>query len=54
MTVILLFFFQKDDVIVEKLFDSTEEGQKVTRNSGQKWLAVFQRVEDPILSVKNS
>lgn len=37
----------KDDVVVEKLFDSTEEGQKVTRNHGDKYLAVFRRVSDP-------
>ncbi|XP_032513580.2 tRNA (guanine-N(7)-)-methyltransferase [Danaus plexippus] len=36
----------KNDVIVEKLFESTEEGQKVTRNNGEKFLAVFQRVAD--------
>uniref|UniRef100_A0A915NDN3 tRNA (guanine-N(7)-)-methyltransferase n=1 Tax=Meloidogyne javanica TaxID=6303 RepID=A0A915NDN3_MELJA len=35
------------DEIVPLLYDSTEEGQKVTRNSGQKWLALFQRLENP-------
>ena len=35
------------DPVVEKLFESSEEGQKVTRNSGQKWCAVFERVKDP-------
>lgn len=39
----------KADIIVEKLFDSTEEGQKVTRNKGDKYLAVFRRVADPYL-----
>jgi len=34
------------DVIVEHLYNSSEEGQKVTRNSGSKWLAVFKRVAD--------
>lgn len=29
------------------LFESTEEGQKVTRNGGSKWMAVFRRVSDP-------
>ncbi|PVD33780.1 hypothetical protein C0Q70_05041 [Pomacea canaliculata] len=38
------------DIVVSKLYDSTEEGQKVTRNNGQKWLAVFQRIEDPAQS----
>ncbi|GJQ87783.1 hypothetical protein Trydic_g18640 [Trypoxylus dichotomus] len=37
----------KDDQIVEKLYSSTEEGQKVTRNNGEKFLAVFRRVSDP-------
>ncbi|XP_022112641.2 tRNA (guanine-N(7)-)-methyltransferase [Pieris rapae] len=36
----------KDDKIVEKLFESTEEGQKVSRNNGEKFLAVFRRVGD--------
>ncbi|CAN8028266.1 unnamed protein product [Ixodes persulcatus] len=36
----------KEDVVVEKLYESTEEGKKVTRNSGEKFLAVFRRVED--------
>lgn len=37
----------KSDPIVEKLYSSTEEGQKVTRNSGDKFLAVFRRIADP-------
>ncbi|XP_058810691.1 tRNA (guanine-N(7)-)-methyltransferase isoform X3 [Phymastichus coffea] len=37
------------DPIVEKLYESTEEGQKVTRNKGHKFLAVFQRISDPYL-----
>lgn len=36
----------KDDVVVKKLYTSTEEGQKVTRNLGDKFLAVFRRVPD--------
>jgi tRNA (guanine-N7-)-methyltransferase len=35
------------DPLVEKLYDSTEEGHKVTRNNGRKFLAVFRRVSDP-------
>ncbi|KAK7082601.1 tRNA (guanine-N(7)-)-methyltransferase [Halocaridina rubra] len=35
------------DVVVKHLFDSSEEGQKVTRNKGEKFLAVFRRVSDP-------
>ena len=33
--------------MVAKLFESSEEGQKVTRNSGSKWCAVFERVAAP-------
>uniref|UniRef100_G3MQC9 tRNA (guanine-N(7)-)-methyltransferase n=1 Tax=Amblyomma maculatum TaxID=34609 RepID=G3MQC9_AMBMU len=40
----------KADVIVEKLYESTEEGKKVTRNSGEKYLAVFRRIEDPYVA----
>ncbi|KAK2579227.1 hypothetical protein KPH14_008196 [Odynerus spinipes] len=34
------------DPIVEKLYESTEEGQKVTRNRGDKFLAIFKRITD--------
>ncbi|XP_054154994.1 tRNA (guanine-N(7)-)-methyltransferase-like [Oppia nitens] len=36
-----------DDQCVPKLFDSTEEGQKVSRNGGQKFVAVYRRIKDP-------
>ena len=36
----------KQDPVVDKLYESTEEGQKVTRNVGSKWCAVFVRVAD--------
>jgi len=39
---------QAEDPVVPKLFESSEEGQKVTRNVGQKWCAVFERVKDPL------
>ncbi|XP_069132015.1 tRNA (guanine-N(7)-)-methyltransferase-like [Argopecten irradians] len=39
----------KTDVVVEKLYESTEEGQKVTRNHGDKYLAVFRRIPDPVV-----
>lgn len=39
-----------NDVVVSKLFDSSEEGKKVTRNNGDKYLAVFKRVKDPVIS----
>ncbi|XP_028139389.1 tRNA (guanine-N(7)-)-methyltransferase [Diabrotica virgifera virgifera] len=38
----------KGDPIIEKLYSSTEEGQKVTRNNGDKFLAVFRRIQDPL------
>ena len=46
---VLSFFFQiqDQDVVVPKLYESSEEGQKVTRNKGDKFLAVFRRIADP-------
>lgn len=38
---------EESDPVVIKLFESTEEGQKVTRNKGEKWAAVFRRLADP-------
>ncbi|XP_046681053.1 tRNA (guanine-N(7)-)-methyltransferase-like [Homalodisca vitripennis] len=35
-----------EDPVVAKILDSTEEGQKVTRNHGDKFLAVFERIAD--------
>nr|CAG4648178.1 EOG090X0BSB [Moina brachiata]SVE93214.1 EOG090X0BSB [Moina brachiata] len=35
------------DIVVPKLYESSEEGQKVTRNNGDKFLAVFRRIPDP-------
>ena len=35
------------DPVVAKLYESTEEGQKVSRAKGEKWCAVFRRVKDP-------
>ncbi len=32
------------DPVVAKLYESTEEGQKVSRAKGDKWCAVFRRV----------
>ena len=37
---------QEADPVVDKLFESSEEGQKVSRNQGEKWCAVFERVKD--------
>lgn len=38
-----------EDPVVEKLYQSTEEGQKVTRNKGIKLVAVFRRIQDPYM-----
>lgn len=38
------------DPVVEKLYESTEEGKKVTRNKGDKFLAVFRRIADPYIA----
>jgi len=32
--------------IIDAVYTSTEEGKKVERNSGEKWLACFRRVEN--------
>ena len=37
----------KQDPVVAKLYESTEEGQKVSRAQGQKWCSVFRRIPDP-------
>ncbi len=44
----------KEDPVVEKLYESTEEGQKVSRTKGEKWCAVFRRVPDPYHSKTQS
>ena len=31
--------------ILDAVYTSTEEGKKVERNSGQKWLACFRRIQ---------
>jgi len=36
-----------DDVCVKVMSEETEEGKKVTRNGGRKYIAVFRRREDP-------
>uniref|UniRef100_A0A0A9YJL3 tRNA (guanine-N(7)-)-methyltransferase n=2 Tax=Lygus hesperus TaxID=30085 RepID=A0A0A9YJL3_LYGHE len=40
----------KDDKVTGVLLDSSEEGKKVTRNNGPKFLAVFRRIPDPYTS----
>ncbi|XP_012064587.1 PREDICTED: tRNA (guanine-N(7)-)-methyltransferase [Atta cephalotes] len=41
------------DPVVEKLYESTEEGKKVTRNEGDKFLAVFRRIADPYIATNS-
>jgi len=41
----------KDDIVADKILDSTEEGKKVTRNKGDKFMKVFRRLPAPKLSV---
>jgi tRNA (guanine-N7-)-methyltransferase len=36
----------KNDPVIDKLYESSEEGKKVTRNNGDKFLAVFMRIKD--------
>jgi hypothetical protein len=38
---------------VDLIQNATEEGRKVTRESGSKWFSVFTRVEDPFLVNNN-
>ncbi|KAG8193926.1 hypothetical protein JTE90_011480 [Oedothorax gibbosus] len=37
------------DPVVEKIYESSEEAKKVSRNKGDKFLAVFRRIRDPYL-----
>lgn len=50
ITHVQIYYHQISDPIVEKLYESTEEGQKVSRNKGNKFLAVFRRISDPYLT----
>lgn len=34
----------KDDVCVDLIFNETEEGKKVTRNKGSKFVCVYERI----------
>lgn len=43
-----------DDIIIDKLGTSTEEGKKVQRNKGQNFLAVFRRVENSSVRSQDS
>lgn len=38
---------QENDICVEVMRNETEEGKKVTRNNGNKYVALFRRMEDP-------
>lgn len=35
---------EKSDILYEKLLHRSEEGQKVERNHGDKFLAIFRRI----------
>ncbi len=35
------------DVCVDTMRTDTEEGKKVERNNGKKWVVCFRRLEDP-------
>lgn len=39
--------WERQDKCVEIMYNSTEEGQKVTRNSGDKFVACFKRLPNP-------
>lgn len=39
--------WEKQDKCVSIMWNSTEEGQKVTRNKGSKWVACFKRLPTP-------
>ncbi|ODV64735.1 hypothetical protein HYPBUDRAFT_237823 [Hyphopichia burtonii NRRL Y-1933] len=39
--------WEKQDKCVELMWNSTEEGQKVTRNKGSKWIACYERLPTP-------
>jgi len=41
-----LYAVQDADPVAVQIRESTEEGKKVSRNHGNKWEAVFRRVED--------
>uniref|UniRef100_A0A336KKV0 tRNA (guanine-N(7)-)-methyltransferase n=1 Tax=Culicoides sonorensis TaxID=179676 RepID=A0A336KKV0_CULSO len=34
----------ENDILYNKLPDSSEEGQKVTRNKGERWIAIYRRI----------
>lgn len=36
----------EEDPVVDKIANSTEEGKKVTRNNGEKHIAIFRRIAD--------
>lgn len=41
--------WEETDKCVEIMYNSTEEGQKVERNKGDKFIACFKRLPDPII-----
>lgn len=45
--------FQNKDPVVGVMPDCSEEGKKVTRNAGDKFVAIFKRIKDPYESSDN-
>jgi len=43
---VFLYGVQDSDPVAVQIRESTEEGKKVSRNHGNKWEAVFRRIED--------
>lgn len=41
--------WEQNDKCVEIMFNSTEEGQKVERNKGSKWIACYKRLPNPVI-----
>ena len=39
---------QEEDLCVQTMMVETEEGKKVERNKGHKFVACFRRLEDPL------
>ncbi|KAJ8047979.1 tRNA (guanine-N(7)-)-methyltransferase [Holothuria leucospilota] len=41
---------QDEDPVIPLLYESTEEGKKVSRNKGEKYLGIFRRISDPYIN----
>jgi len=47
VTVICASYSQGADIVAAKILDSTEEGKKVSRNGGSKFMKIFRRIQPP-------